>query len=252
MSEIVVAQQFCGPPNSGNGGYCCGVLTQGIEGPVTAVLRARIPLDVGLRLEVGAEATELFDAEGVLIGKGVASDGAQLPEVPAPPSLAAAQAAEARYIGLTQRVHPTCFSCGPEREEGHGLKVFAGQLDGAPAGYVACPWTPHANFADAEGLTPVEVIWAALDCPGFFAWVVKEGRHGALLGTMTGEVVRRPAAGEPCIVTAWPIERDGRKETAGVALHTADGELLARAHQVWIVMNYPPQPAQAQAAKVDA
>jgi len=88
----------------------------------------------------------------------------------------------------------------------------------------------------------VEVIWAALDCPGYFAWVVREGRHGALLGTMTGEVLRRPRAGEPCIVTAWPLEQSGRKETAGVALFSAEGELLARAHQVWIVMSAPPRP----------
>ena len=252
MTEIVVAQQFCGPPNSGNGGYGCGVLARDIAGPVTAVLRARIPLDVALELKVGAGATELFDSEGALIGRGQAAPASELPQVPTPPSLVAAQAAEARYIGLTQRVHPTCFSCGPEREVGDGLKVFAGQVADAPAGYVACPWTPHANFADAEGLTPVEVIWAALDCPGFFAWVVKEGRHGALLGTMTGEVLRRPRAGETCIVQAWPIAREGRKETAGVALHAADGELLARAHQVWIVMNYPPQPVAAEPAKVEA
>jgi hypothetical protein len=252
MAEIVIGQQFCGPPNSGNGGYCCGVLAKDIEGVATAVLRARIPLDVGLSLKVGAEATELFDAEGVLIGKGQPASATELPDVPAPPSLAAARDAESRYIGLTQRVHPTCFSCGPERGEGDGLKVFAGQIDGAAPGHVACPWIPHANFADAEGLTPIEVIWAALDCPGFFAWVVKEGRHGALLGTMTGEVLRRPKAGETCIVTAWPIAREGRKETAGVALHTVDGELLARAHQVWIVMNYPPQPAVVETVKADA
>lgn len=252
MTEIVVGQQFCGPPNSGNGGYCCGVLAKGIEGPATAVLRARIPLDVGLKLQVGAQAAELFDGEGALIAKGMAATAAELPEVPPPPSLAGAKDAESRYVGLTQRVHPTCFSCGPERDEGHGLKVFAGQLAGAPAGHVACPWTPHANFADDQGLTPVEVIWAALDCPGFFAWVVKEGRHGALLGTMTGEVLRRPKAGEACIVTAWPIARDGRKETAGVALHTAEGELLARAHQVWIMMGPPPQAMAAEPAKAEA
>jgi hypothetical protein len=252
MTEIVVAQQFCGPPNSGNGGYCCGLLANDIAGPVTAVLRARIPLDVALDLKVGAGTTELFDAEGTLIAKGQAATGAELPQVPAAPSLAAAQAAEGRYLGLTQRIHPTCFSCGPERADGDGLKVFAGQLADAPAGHVAGPWTPHQNFADAEGVIPVEVIWAALDCPGFFAWVVKEGRHGALLGTMTGEVLRRPRAGEPCIVQAWPIAREGRKETAGVSLHAADGELLARAHQVWIVMNYPPQPATTEAAKVEA
>jgi hypothetical protein len=53
---------------------------------------------------------------------------------------------------------------------------------------------------------------------------------------MTGEVLRRPRAGEETVVVAWPLERQGRKELAGVALFNARGELMARAHQVWIVM----------------
>jgi hypothetical protein len=61
---------------------------------------------------------------------------------------------------------------------------------------------------------------------------------------MTGEVLHRPPAGEACIVTAWPLVREGRKETAGVALFSADGELLARGHQVWI-MSVAPVPADA-------
>jgi hypothetical protein len=69
---------------------------------------------------------------------------------------------------------------------------------------------------------------------------------------MTGEVLRRPKAGEDCIVTAWPLVREGRKETAGVALFSADGELLARAHQVWIVMGPPPQPQAAAPEAVSA
>ena len=146
-------------------------------------------------------------------------------------------------------MHPICFTCGPERDEGDGLRVFVGQVEGAPAGLVAGPWTPHANFANADGLAPVEVIWAALDCPGFFAWVAKEGRHGALLGTMTAEVLRRPRCGEETVIVGWPLERSGRKETAGVALFSADGELLARGHQVWITMAqaFPAAPASSDA-----
>jgi hypothetical protein len=51
---------------------------------------------------------------------------------------------------------------------------------------------------------------------------------------MTCEIVRRPVPGEACIVTAWPIERGGRKMTSGTALFTREGELLARSHQIWI------------------
>lgn len=245
MSGIVIAQRFCGPPSSGNGGYCAGLLARGIPGPATAVLKARIPLDAPLDLAGDAGRQVLASGEGEIIGEGLPADREALPDVPPPPTWDAAVAAEARHIGIGQRFHPICFSCGPERGEGDGLRVFAGQLEGEEEGLLACTWTPHANFADAGGLIPTEVIWAALDCPGFFAWVVREGRHGALLGTMTGEVLRHPRAGEPCIVTAWPLERSGRKETAGVALFSAGGELLARAHQVWIVMNAPPRPAAA-------
>ncbi|MDB5425140.1 MAG: hypothetical protein JWQ29_2556, partial [Phenylobacterium sp.] len=116
----------------------------------------------------------------------------------------------------------------------------------------ACGWTPHMDFADQQGLVPTEVIWAALDCPGVFAWIAREGRHGALLGTMTGEVLRRPPAGHEYIVMAWPLEREGRKETAGVALFTMDGELLARAHQVWIMMGPRPDAHPAAPASVSA
>jgi hypothetical protein len=246
LSKITIGQQFCGPPNSGNGGYVCGVLARDIDGPAVSVLRARVPLDVELNLATEEGALLMTDADGALVGKGAVSTGAELPEAPPAPTLDQARAAAARYIGHEQRVHPTCFTCGPQRDEGDGLRVFAGQIEGAPAGHVATTWTPHEAFGDAEGLAPTEVVWAAMDCPGFFAWVVKEGRHGALLGTMSGEVTRRPRVGEETIVVAWPLARDGRKETAGVALYSAGGELLARAHQVWIVMG-PPAGAAAAA-----
>jgi hypothetical protein len=244
LSSIVIGRQFCGPPNSGNGGYVCGVLARTIEGPATSVLRAPIPLDVPLTLQPREAGIAMTGAEGQLIGHGDATPGASLPEAPPAPTLEAARAAAGRYQGLAARFHPICFTCGTDREDGDGLRVFAGQLEGAEPGTVAAVWTPHEAFCDADGVTHSEVVWAALDCPGYFAWVEKEGRHGALLGTMTGEVLRRPKAGEETIVLAWPIARDGRKETAGVALYAASGELLARAHQVWIVMG-PRPPAAA-------
>lgn len=240
MSKIVIGQQFQGPPNSGNGGYVCGILARDIEGPATAILRARAPLDVELDVRISDGMVLMTDAQGGLIGKGEPAARATLPTPPAPPSIEAARAAGARCIGLQQRVHPTCFSCGPQRAEGEGLRVFVGQIESAPTGHAAGVWAPAAVFCDADGLATVEVVWAALDCPGYFAWVEKEGRHGALLGTMTGEILRRPRAGEECIVVAWPLLREGRKELAGVALFSAAGELMARAQQVWIVMQAQP------------
>ncbi len=243
MAKIVIPQQFRGPPNSGNGGYVCGVIAREIEGPATSVLRARVPLDVNLDLRREDGVMQLTDAQGAMVGTAAPGDRALLPVPPEPPSMKAARAAGGRYLGLDERIHPTCFTCGPERGEGDGLRVFPGQIEGAPQGHVACVWTPHMDFSDPKGLAPVEVIWAALDCPGFFAWVAREGRHGALLGTMTGEVIRRPRCSHEYIVMGWPLEREGRKETAGVALFAMNGELMARAHQVWIRSAPPVQAA---------
>lgn len=244
MAKISIAQQFRGPPNSGNGGYVCGVIARDIEGPATSVLRARVPLDIDLDLRREDGVMQLTDGQGAMVGTATPGDRALLPTPPEPPSMRDARAAGERYLGLDRPIHPTCFTCGPERCEGDGLRVFPGQIEGAAAGHVACVWTPHMDFADPRGLVPTEVVWAALDCPGFFAWVAKAGRHGALLGTMTGEVMRRPRASHEYIVMAWPLERQGRKETAGVALFAMNGELLARAHQVWI-MSAPPVQAAA-------
>jgi hypothetical protein len=53
---------------------------------------------------------------------------------------------------------------------------------------------------------------------------------------MTCEILRRPRCAEESIIMAWPLAREGRKETAGVALFAMNGELMARAHQVWVTM----------------
>jgi hypothetical protein len=234
MSEITIARRFCGPPNSGNGGYVSGLMARDIDGIATAVLRAIIPLDTVLEFEGDATRSTLSDLQGGLIAEGRAADGANLPTPPPPPTYEQATAAAGRYFAFEKSFHPICFTCGTERAEGDGLRVFVGQIEDAPKGHVAGVWTPQADLADAEGLTRTEIVWAAMDCPGSIAWVEHLGSGGGLLGTMTGEILRRPKVDEACIITAWPIERDGRKQIAGVALFSAEGELMARGHQIWI------------------
>jgi hypothetical protein len=232
-SKIVVAQQFRGPPNSGNGGYVCGLMASRIAGPATAMLRAPPPLDTPLDLVSEDGVVRILDDAGTLIGEAKAGDPAVLPSPPPAPDLASATAAAAGFPGLHRPFHPICFTCGDQLDDGFGLRVFVGQVAGMAEGVVAGPWTVHPNFADADGLAPVEVVWAALDCPGSVAWVVTEG-GGGLLGTMTGQVLRRPAVGETTIVVAWPIEQSGRKRISGTALYSPDGELMALSHQIWI------------------
>lgn len=232
-TTISVAAQFRGPPNSVNGGYACGVMGRLVDGPFTALLRAPPPLETPMVLVREGEAVRLESQAGDLIGQAGPAATLAIPEPPPPPSLSEAMAAGRGFPGLHRPFHPICFCCGDKIVDGEGLRVFTGQLAGAAEGVVAGPWTPHVAFADSDGLAPAEVVWAALDCPGSVSWVVC-GAGGGLLGTMSGEMVRRPAVGERCIVLAWPIERSGRKRLSGTALFTADGELLAKTHQVWI------------------
>lgn len=239
MREIVIARQFRGPPNSGNGGYVCGVIGREFQGPSTVALRALIPLDVALDFPQSAENARLLGKDGTLIAEGVPASE-PLPQPPAPPSLAEARAAGERCQWTAKPFHPPCFTCSSIREDGDGLRILPGQIEGAEPGHIACVWTPHANFAGPDGTVPEEIVWAALDCPGSLAWIVKSSMGGGLLGTMTGEVLRRPKAGENTIVTAWPISQSGRKFVAGVALFDEQGALMARGSQIWISRTAPP------------
>jgi hypothetical protein len=229
---ISVPAQFRGPPNSVNGGYACGVMARRIDGPFTAVLRAPPPLETPTVLVREGLGVRWERESGAPIGEARPAD-ADVPEPPPAPSPEAAIAAASGFPGLARPFHPICFCCGDKVAEGVGLRVFAGQVAGAAAGLVAGPWTPNLAFADADGLIAPEVVWAALDCPGSVSWVVTAG-SGGMLGTMTGEMLRRPRAGEPCIVIGWPIERAGRRLVSGTALYSGDGELLAKSHQIWI------------------
>jgi hypothetical protein len=196
------------------------------------VLRAPVPLETSLRLVGGPAGSRLELRDGTLIGEGRPGQAADLPSPPPPPTLEAARRAGEAFVGFARPFHPVCFTCGV-LDEGYGCRAFVGQIEGAAAGVVAGPWTPHASFAGDDDLTRLEVVWAALDCPGSVAWVVQGGGL-ALLGTMTCEVIRRPPPGEACIILAWPIDQSGRKRFSGTALFSASGELLARSGQIWI------------------
>jgi hypothetical protein len=245
LSQVVIARQFRGPPNSANGGYACGLMAEGTPGLATSILRAPVPLGEPLHLERRGDLLLMTSPEGALVAQGgPAAPEFRLPEPPPAPSLAAARAAGAWAPDEDHRLfHPGCFACGMDQPEDRALRVYAGQIEGAPAGHVAGTWTPHAAFVGADGKAPPEMVWAAMDCSGHFCWCVKDGRHGALLGTMTCEVHRLPQAGEETIILAWPLERDGRKQFSGVALYSGDGELMALAHQVWIAMGPRPPAA---------
>lgn len=195
---------------------------------VVVTLKKPAPLEVELGIERQGDELALTCRREQLA---VAEAGRVQVDVPLPPSLDAARAAQARYSGLRHHIYPGCFVCGPEREQSDGLRIFPG---GIGEGRVAATWTPTHEFAAAGGALKPEFVWAALDCPGYFA--VEDAAGLALLGRMAAVIHEPVPTAEPLIVQAWAQGSDGRKHHAGTALHAADGTLLAAASQTWITL----------------
>jgi hypothetical protein len=161
--------------------------------------------------------------------------------------MAEARTAAGRARYYADPVFPDCFVCGTGRQPGDGLRIFPGPVAGRPLW--AAPWTPDPSVTDADGRVRPEVAWAALDCPSGIAAAEAAGLTqdtAILLGRMTASLAALPAAGDQCLVIAWPGGRDGRKLLAGSALLGPGGQVLAAARAVWLTV---PRPDPALAAE---
>lgn len=232
MSTIRIERRFRGPPETGNGGYVAGLVAAALGGSnCTVTLKSPPPIDQDLTLTTQDSSASLMWEDSVVVT--ATSEPLDI-DVPPPPSLADARDAEPRFTGHSHHIFPGCFVCGPDRESGDGMRIFPGQMHDK-ANRVAATWTPDVSVADENGLVRPEFLWAALDCPGYFAAEAKAGL--ALLGRMSAALHRRVRAGEPLVVTGWPIGTEGRKHQVGSALHDANGELVAAAKATWITLN---------------
>ncbi len=226
MTSFTIARQFNGPATTGNGGYVCGKLATSIDGPAVSTLRAPPPLETPIEIRRKDAGVTAYAGE-TLIGE--AAPTAITWEAPSPPSRAEAEAAEKNYIGFHQHAFPTCFTCGVDRGVDDGLRIFTGPV--AQREMVATPWTPSAAWTGADGLIAPEFIWAALDCPTYWAHTkIKR----ALLARLALDISERPRVGEQLILAAWPLSADGRKHASRGALYRANGQVLARAEALWI------------------
>ena len=50
MEEVFISQRYCGPTNSGNGGYSCGLLAKNINGACQVRLHQPPPLETSLSI----------------------------------------------------------------------------------------------------------------------------------------------------------------------------------------------------------
>lgn len=229
LQTVVIDERFRGPPESGQGGYCCGLLARALPGVVEVSLRAPPPLGRPLIVEPVEDGQLALRHGDTLIAQ--AGSGELDLQSPRSVTLDEAESAVAGYPGFKHHAFPTCFACGPERDEGDGLRLFPGPVVGHSV--VACPWTPHAWLADESGFVQPEFVWAALDCPTAFACELGEA-WAIVLARLTARIDRPLRAERPHIVTAWSLGRDGRKHHAACAVCDQDGDVLAMSRALWI------------------
>lgn len=226
---LMIGRRFRGPPQSGNGGYTCGMLAAAASAPVEVRLMKPPPLDRPLEIRHDTDGSRLLLTNG---DEPIATATPKTFElrVPEPPSYAQALAAVHDFQGFREHAYPGCFVCGPERSRGDGMRIFASPIAGREL--VAAAWLPDTSLAGPDGKVRPEFMWAALDCPGFFA--CGGGRSGALLGLYAARVDRCVHVGEACVVIGWAIGQDGRKHYTGTAVFDGDGEICGRAIATWI------------------
>ncbi|MFT3906573.1 MAG: hypothetical protein QM718_09745 [Steroidobacteraceae bacterium] len=233
MPALKVAARFCGPPGFGNGGYFCGLLAARGDAPLRVRLERPIPLETDLDVISEADGVLRVQQGEQVIARAAPAD-LEL-AVPMAPDYVQALAASRRYLGFAIQTFPNCFVCGINRARGDGLRVFAGALSdasGATLEMVAAPWLPDESLVQADGKVAAEYMWAALDCPGYFA--ARNDGVAMLLGEYQAQIDRRVHTDESCVIVGWRLAVNGRKYEAGTALFDEDGEPCGRARALWI------------------
>jgi hypothetical protein len=222
---ITIPRRFCGPPDSGNGGYTAGSLAQHVGGSVEVTLRRPPPLDVPLAVERRGAQVVLLEGDTVIAEAVAVPVDTESPQPVAPDVAAAASAASILVEQPEVHPFPTCFACGPKRSAGDGLRLFAGRVAGTEL--FAVPWTPPADLTEP-------IVWSALDCPSSTPMYLDDRPPPHVLGRITARIDALPVAGEQHVIMAWRIGRDDRKLFSGSAIFDPDKKLCAIARATWI------------------
>lgn len=229
--ELTIARRFNGPPDSANGGYACGLVAGACDGDVAVSLRVPPPLERTLTVERRDGGFAALDGDTVVALARPVTVAVEPPPMPQP---APAGPDDPVYGNLEEHPFPRCFTCGPLREPGDGLRIFATRVP-ASDGLVASAWTPDPSLV-RDGEVAPEFVWAALDCPTGHACAID---RPAVLASLAVRRLAPVRAGEPYVIAAWRTARDGRKHHAAGCLFAADGTPLAVSQALWIELRDP-------------
>ncbi|MEA2363662.1 MAG: hypothetical protein QOD71_2807 [Thermoleophilaceae bacterium] len=228
---VTIPARFNGPPASANGGYACGVVA-GLVGAeeVTVSLRQPPPVREPLSVVRDGERVELRDDAALVADGAPAELLLDVPDAISPDEAAAASRAGSEHW-CAHHPFPTCFTCGPERDQGDGLRLFPGALRD---GTFAADWTPDESLDDGSGHVRTECLWAALDCPTSAPVANFAAGPPMVLARLTARLGCSVKVGERHAILSWPLAEDGRKRHAACALFDSAGRLLCASQALWI------------------
>jgi len=236
MATTVIDPRFNGFPDIALGGYVGGVLARG-HAKAEVILRRPVRLDKAYRMVAEPDGTRVLrDGSDVLA---VSCDARVDLEVPRPVDLETSKIASENYVGRRRHLVPTCFNCGPLRQEGDGLRIFPGKVVGRDL--VAAPWTPSACLADSNGTVESEFIWSALDCPTIWALVVlgrPDTDERAVTARLAVDLISPVPASLPQVVMGWKVAETERTRVAGGAIYSTAGRLLATAEHTLVTTEW--------------
>ncbi|HKP61246.1 MAG TPA: hypothetical protein VJV78_31170 [Polyangiales bacterium] len=236
--SVSIPTKFCGPAQSGNGGYSSGLLADVIEGACEVTLRAPPPLAVPLVRARGPQGGAILKHGETLLAEAI--PGAFELELPEPVGLDEAERASTRYVGYTNHPYPSCFVCSPTRPRGDGLAIHAGPVGDRRV--VAGSWWATRDLCSDGAIVDARFVWAALDCPSWFGFsTFADDVPPILLGRLAVTILRRPKLEERCVVMGWSSGREGRRIACGSQLLNAAGDCLAYAKSTWVILKQSAQ-----------
>jgi hypothetical protein len=112
VEGLIIERRFCGPPDSANGGYACGMVASLLGGPAEVTLRSPPPLDRPLEVERAGGGVRVLNSGKLIAEAKPVTLGI---DAPPPPTWAQAVEAEARYPWFETHPFPGCFVCGSAR-----------------------------------------------------------------------------------------------------------------------------------------
>lgn len=243
MQTMTIPRRFRGPPNSGNGGYVCGMLARQIAGAAEVTLRAPPPLETELGLvEVGTGEWELRHGTATIaIGRAVTLDLSQLERAAYAEAI---EAAKRTPVKPHEHLLPMCFVCGPGYVAGRTIQRGPHELRsnqaicGGERG-VGRPGYSKGSAGVLSEKRPGEKPQAVARCP-VRQYDPETGNFNVvpiLLGRLSVRIDGRPRPGERCVVTSWKTGIEGRRLIAEAALFGEEENLLAVGRAIWIVVD---------------